>query len=583
MKRWLGQSLQRKLSVFMLLSTILPLLALGLFSYLTSSRITEQNTRLTGTESLEQMTTNVGFMIQDVEHLSVFLISQRNVQQFLALERDQLALRSNVDELLTNLLFGKDYIFNITLYPKNDVPSLSTMTIYESEFDRLIRVRDVKEKTWTPLYELRNFSGTHQVVTFVRPVRRLTGNVETIGWLSITLSEAALSRNWSDPQLGDAEIALVNEDGMILSSTDKSALRESFASLVPGAPPIPASNGSFLFGEGADKLTVLHHRVPSTAWTLIGTIPYAQYSHQNRYILQLTAVVVALAVLINVGLTLFLVRRVTNPLRVLTRLLAKVDPNKPMHAYPIDSSDEIGRLAHSYNTLGKHIERLKEQLIQNESRKKEADLRALQAQINPHFLYNTLSSIQWIALMNEENRIAEMVGALGDFLRFSLNNGKDFCTVGQEIAHIRNYAAVQAIRYPDKFTIDYSVDPTLEETYMLKLLLQPIVENALVHGIQKKPGQGTIAIHVERIGRRMCFQVLDSGKGMTEEQLARLRGKLEAPDIEETSPPGSGYGLRNVNERLQLHYGAESRLKIDSRPEAGTRVSFSIPIMEEQP
>lgn len=584
MRRWLGQSLQRKLSVLMLLTTALPLLALGLFSYLTSSRITEQNTIRTGIESLEQMTANLGFMLQDVEHLSVFLISQRNVQQFLSQESDQLALRTNVDELLTNLLFGKDYILDITLYPKNDVPSLSTMRIYESELDLQHAAKTVTEKTWTGLYEIQNFSGSHSVVTFVRPVRRLNGNYDTIGWLSITLNESDMSRAWSDPQLGEAKIALLNEDGVILSSTEKGVLRESLTALVPGNPPIPpASNGSFVFGEGDEKRTILHHRVPGTGWMLIATIPFEQYSLQSRYLLQLTAIVVALAVLINVGSTLFLIKRVTTPLRALTRLLTKVDPDKPMYAYPIDSADEIGRLAKSYNMLGKHIERLKEQLIQGESRKKEADLRALQAQINPHFLYNTLSSIQWIALMNEEHRIAEMVGALGDFLRFSLNNGKDFCPVRQEIAHIRNYAAVQSIRYPDKFTIDYSVDPSLEDSYMLKLLLQPIVENAMVHGIQKKQGPGTITIHVERNGKHMSFQVLDNGKGMTEERLAQLRSKLQAEEVEEDAPPGSGYGLRNVNERLQLHYGPDARLKVESRPDAGTRVSFAIPILEGQP
>jgi len=580
MWNWLGQSLQRKLSFILLISTVIPLLSLGVFSFTTSSRITERNTMRAGIDSLRQMSANLGFMVQDVDHMSIFLVSQEDVQTFLNQRLDNVGVRARVDRLLSNLLFGKPYIFDITIYPNHDVPALSTSAIYESELARTVNVRGVKGETWTGLYHATTFSGEHPVLTFLRPVRSTNGTYETIGWLAITVSEQAISQFWSDPQFAGSQIALVNERGVVLSATDKTWLKQRFSTLFPGASVYngDAPHGSVTNGIGEAKQTILHYREPLTGWTLVGTIPYELYSDQNRHILQLTAIAVAMAVVITIGSALFFVKRVTNPLRALTRLLSKVDPAQPMFRYPVDSSDEIGRLAQSYNTLGDHIERLKEQLILNETRKKEADLRALQAQINPHFLYNTLSSIQWIALMNEESRIAEMVGSLGDFLRFSLNNGKDFCQVQQEIAHIRNYAAVQSIRYPGKFIVDYSVDPALQETFMLKLLLQPLVENAMIHGIQKKDGAGTISIHVERSGRRMCFHVVDDGKGMTEDELRRLRERLELP--EESLPQEGSYGLRNVNERLQLHYGPDSRLKIESRANAGTRVSFSIPIVE---
>jgi two-component system sensor histidine kinase YesM len=206
-------------------------------------------------------------------------------------------------------------------------------------------------------------------------------------------------------------------------------------------------------------------------------------------------------------------------------------------------------------------------------------MRALQAQINPHFLYNTLSSIHWIALLTEENRIAEMVGALSDFLRFSLNKGKEYCTVSQELAHIRNYVQVQAIRFPDEFEVDFTIDERLNETYMLKLLLQPLVENAMIHGIQKKEAKGIISIYAEQKGSLMSFKVMDDGIGMSEDQLKTVRESLNP----QKGLPASdaSYGMRNVHERLQLHYGPESGLIIESRLYAGTCVSFSIPILED--
>jgi two-component system sensor histidine kinase YesM len=316
-------------------------------------------------------------------------------------------------------------------------------------------------------------------------------------------------------------------------------------------------------------------------WKLVGVIPFDLYSAQNRYILLLTGVAVAASILATTGLIFFLIHRVTNPLRVLTRLLTKVNPEEPLPLYTAASSDEIGKLAESYNMLGNHIEKLKVQVIRNEAHKKEADMRALQAQINPHFLYNTLSSIQWIALMNEEKRIADMVGSLSDFLRFSLNKGNEFCPVHQELAHIKNYTQVQMIRYPDKFDLDIVVDPDLQDKYMLKLLLQPLVENAMIHGIQKKEGKGMITVYVEQQASRMSFLVLDDGVGMTEEQLQAIKKNLN-PQGDDQPIPDANYGLRNVNERLQLHYGLDAGLIIESRPNAGTRISFSIPILEGQ-
>ena len=260
---------------------------------------------------------------------------------------------------------------------------------------------------------------------------------------------------------------------------------------------------------------------------MLGTVPYEQYHAENRYILTLPAAVVGVSVAVCAALIWLTVRRITRPLRVLTRHLSRIDPERPLPRFPVATDDEIGRLGRSYNMLGAHIERLKREVIRGEARKKEADLRALQAQINPHFLYNTLSSIHWIALMADEKRIAEMVEGLSDFLRISLNQGKEYCPVEQELAHIRNYARVQSIRFPDKFAVDYIVDEGLLDKWMLKLLLQPLVENALIHGIQKREGPGTITVLIQREGRRMKVAVLDDGPGMTSERLAEVRRVLE--------------------------------------------------------
>ncbi|WP_027084584.1 cache domain-containing sensor histidine kinase [Cohnella panacarvi] len=582
MKKWIGYSLRRKLSLIILISTLLPLLSFGAFTYLISSRITEEKTKQSGIDTLEQMEGKMSFIVSDIENISLILIGHRDIQQYLSHSVEDEQTRTRVLEFIMNLSSSKPYISNITIYPgKFQTAPLSNSTVYASNMGELVDLYQVKEKTWTGLYKITNFSGERQVISFIRPLRSVF-TYENLGWLVISVDEPVISEYWSEPSLGEGgEVALLNESGVVLSSTEKSWLSRPFDDLFPGVTQrmMNRSHGETVFGAGREKRTVLYYRQPSTGWTFAGTIPYDLYSSQNRYILQLTAIAVLVMIVITGCLVLFVIRRVTNPLTILTRLLTKVNPNGPMPLYHASSRDEIGRLGESYNMLGMHIEQLKRQLIRDETRKKEADMRALQAQINPHFLYNTLSSIHWMALMADKKRIADMVGALSDFLQFSLNKGNDYCAVQQELAHIRNYVDIQSIRFPDKFEVDYVIDPGVHDRMMLKLLLQPLLENSMIHGVQKKAGKGKIAVCIHQEGGRLHFLVVDDGVGMTEERLAQVMDNLDRHDL--APGPDASYGLRNVNERLRLHYGQDACLVIESKPNAGTRISFSIPGLEE--
>jgi two-component system sensor histidine kinase YesM len=583
MRQWLAFSLRRKLTAIILVSIVIPLLALGLFAFIVSSNVTEEKTTQSGIDTLKQMDGSLHFILQDVENMSLFLIGQSDIQQYLSYGNVDEALYSRILGLATNLASSKRYISNITIYPADSESPVTSTSIYASDLSKSVNIREVSNKMWTGVYRIQDYSGDKNVITFIRPLRSIH-NYENLGWLAISLDEKEISRFWAEPMLANNEtnVVLLNENHVVLSASNKKWLAQDFEAFYPGVTSgmKQSAYGGVTYGKGESKKTILYVNEPGVNWTLVSTIPYIQYSAQNRFILQLTAVAVLLAILISAVLIMFVVQKVTNPLLILARLLTKIDPESPLPVFHVNSTDEISRLGSSYNKLGEHIESLKEKVIHNEVRKKEADMRALQAQINPHFLYNTLSSIQWIALMAGEKRIAEMVGALSDFLRFSLNSGKDFCTVQQEIDHIKNYVQIQQIRYPDKFDTDYLLHPQLLDKYMLKLLLQPLVENAMIHGIQKKEGKGHISVYLESKENRMHVVVFDDGVGMTEERLIAVKESLLQMNPQDAKVVG--YGLRNVNERLLLHYGPDSCLELESRLGAGTRISFSIPILEDE-
>lgn len=592
-RRWLSTSLRRKLSIIMLLSTLVPLLSLGFFTYFISSNITKDKSDQAGIDALRRMNAYLRFIVSDLENISLSLIGNRDIQEYLSRQAHSDALRTQILAFITNLASYKPYISNITIYPAAWEEYLSTATIYQSDLQREIRMDRVDEKTWTGVYSVYDYAGTHKVFTFVRPIRSVYAYKSAIGRLAISLDEEALARYWSELNLGDGagQAALLNHKGVVLSATEKEWLGLPFGEIYPeaGAAIASGKQGATFKGE-AGKRTILFNRDPDTGWMFVATIPYDLYRSQNNYILALTAVVVAMTILILAASVLFVVYRVTNPLRTLTRLLAKVNPDGPMPYYHAASDDEIGKLGKSYNMLGMHIKRLKEQLIRQEARKKEADIRALQAQIHPHFLYNTLSSVHWMALMRGEKPIADMVGALSHFLQFSLNRGSEYCQVAQEVAHIRSYIQIQQIRYPGQIEPDLIVDQQLQDKWMLKLLLQPLIENAIIHGILKKKDGGRITVYLRHAGGRMHVLVADDGAGMAEQRLRELRHALSLSRLRDedgdsdkeslTSDSGSGYGLRNVAERLLLHYGPDACLTVDSRLNAGTQFSFTIPLLE---
>ena len=242
--------------------------------------------------------------------------------------------------------------------------------------------------------------------------------------------------------------------------------------------------------------------------------------------------------------------------------------------------EELRELGEQINQMADRLETLIEQVRQNQDHLSKAELRTLQAQINPHFLYNTLDTIVWQAESGKGDEVVRLTRNLSDFFRIALSSGADWIPVSQELKHVSAYLSIQKTRYRD--ILDYEVDQAegLEEVYMLKLLLQPLVEHALYHGIKNRRGGGRILVKVKRQNRIMTFTVADTGKGMSPEQLKALEESLQAeiPTSQAAMEPGhSGFGMRNVDMRIRLYYKKQTGLLIQSGPE-GTEVSFSIPI-----
>ncbi|NOU92273.1 HAMP domain-containing protein [Paenibacillus sp. LMG 31456] len=591
MSLWFTKSLKSKLSLLLLVAVIFPLLTTGVISYRIASNLTEEKEKLSGMNTLKQISDKLDFIVRDVENMSVFIIGQKDIQSYLDNERVDISLYSQNVAFLMNLASSKKYISNITITSDSGYPALSNTTVLKSGLPELLKSNtkayESNSKWWTSLYENQTTDdGLRRVVSLVRPIRNMNYFQRT-GNLSISIDEAEVRRILRDAGWEEkGSIWLVDQDNRILSSQTSEGLGLQLSEMLPNLSELEGTGGAMNYATERESNTVLYHTLPSLNWTLIGVIPTKVYTAQNKYVLALTAYAIGIAALLAMALVLYFITWVTRPLTEMARKLKDINPDEPIPTMEVKSKDEVGLLLHSYNMLSNRIQRLKVQLQQNEAMKKEVDIQALQAQINPHFLYNTLSSIHWMALMNKDKQIAEMVGALSDFLRFSLNNGEEFCSVQQEVAHAQNYIRIMSKRFQDKFDSEFYIDSDLQGRMMLKLLLQPLIENSIMHGLQKKNGKGFVYVHGERYSDSMTFIVEDTGIGIEREKLLNIRHQLSGiSEMEGNNPQKmkSGYGLRNVHRRLLLHYGSENGLHIESESGGGTRISFTIPILEETP
>ena len=250
-----------------------------------------------------------------------------------------------------------------------------------------------------------------------------------------------------------------------------------------------------------------------------------------------------------------------------------------MAGVPPTDLSELKHLTEGINVMADRLESLIAQNRQEQENLRKSELRTLQAQINPHFLYNTLDAIVWQAEAGHSGEVIHITRALSDFFRISLSSGADWIPLAQELKHLSGYLSIQKARYRDILNYVIDVPADLGESYVLKLLLQPLVENAIYHGIKDRRGGGLITVTGREDGGFLCFCVQDTGRGMTPDQLrdvrARMRGELP-PAYAPYANAGTGFGLNNVDRRIRLYYDQEEGLSIESGPE-GTRVSFRVP------
>ncbi|MCH3972432.1 MAG: sensor histidine kinase [Oscillospiraceae bacterium] len=301
-----------------------------------------------------------------------------------------------------------------------------------------------------------------------------------------------------------------------------------------------------------------------------------QLNEKGQTAVRLSVLLLFLIVCLGIKFSAGITKSVTDPIQNLckaTRRVAKGDFTQKASG---KSADELSILADSFDNMQEEIGRLIDNIKQEQNQRRVLELRLLQEQINPHFLYNTLGTIVWLAEDGQDEQVVSMVTSLSTFFRSTLSNGRSFVSIAEETRHISSYLEIQQVRYQDILTYEIKVDKELLPYQILKLTLQPLVENALYHGIKNKRAKGKIIVRGYRQGESAIFEVSDNGIGMTEEEQANLKKVIRR----ETMPHEHGFGLANVDERLRLNYGETYGLSFTSAYGVGTTFQVRVPLQE---
>lgn len=374
-------------------------------------------------------------------------------------------------------------------------------------------------------------------------------------------------------RLGErGDVLIVGEDGEILASTDETMT------------PTPAELRTLVDRQyegvyGSDGQLIVNASVQSAGWTVISRTPKSDINVELERMQRYLLIVLAALVCLSVAIASWGSRTISKPIKHVVREMKQVETGNFNRVLTIQSYQEIGQLVDSFNRMVSRIAELIEQVKISSVSEKNAELQALQSQVNPHFLYNTLDMIYWLLDEKGNDNLADVVLSLSHMFRYS-SHWEDEVTLGEEVDQIRHYLTIIALRLQGRLKVDISVDEQWRGVRVPKMTLQPIIENAVKHGLEPLGADGELTVSARREAGGLTITVADNGVGMSEEKLAKLRMSLEEDAAREAKADdgrrGGGIGLSNLQRRLKIMFGENYGLSVESAPGAGTSVSIRL-------
>jgi len=477
------------------------------------------------------------------------------------------------------------YLDDMTILNNNMEYILGVKSIINTE----LLYKQIKEKflesnedsyAWLgPFYILTTTNEPRKYYIQCKPIRRISTYTDIIGYFCISIDESKLKDSYLNIiNNSKSNLGIINSNGIIFSNSDDRMVGKDTSSLEQMyGEDIMDKNVNYRI-HGNKLVSVYSSK--KTGYLFYRIDELDEVNLQIRTLIFNIVFITLISFAVAFIIAMVFVSRILNPLKKLEHNMMLVEKGNFESKVEITNEDEIGNLAKVYNNMIQKIKLLVDDIRVLERKKRKSELYVLQTQINPHFIYNTLSTIKWLAVKFGEIELSDLVSNFGMVLRSSITIGKQFVTVSEEIQCLKSYSAIQKVRFDNKFEIEFEVDESILECVVLKFMLQILLENAIVHGIEPKKETGLIRVICKPKGEELFFCVEDNGIGITSEKLQELKDKLKSQHFEGFM---KSIGLLNLKERLRIYYGEEYEIHIESMVNVGTKVFFYTPIQREAP
>ena len=577
------RSIGTKLFSYFLCLILLSVASLSIVSYIICSNIVEQQTNENTVQTIGQVKQGLELYITNMQNIIYYLSKNSDVTEFLAQSdpdsNETKILKNRTDELMNLYTQVHPEIAGILIVNENGVYAsneMKTITRDSLTFDDWYRISAANNGRTSIISKPlgRNIVtgySADSVLSITRAIYDRAGRCR--GVILIDFKLETIKKVIQDITLGKNGFVFVTSgDGNVLYA--------------PVNPIVYRIKTDWLKNQSGDmtqtiksrQYKIIYGSSSLTSMKIIGVFSldelFANVSQIRTYTFLIGMIMSLLALLTSA----FFTDSIAKPIRSLRSLMKQAEQGDFDIEFVYKNHDEIGELGESFNNMVVRIKQLIEMLLLVQKSKREAELKTLEAQIKPHFLYNTLETIQWMAKQHDASDIVEIVRAMTNLFRISLNKGKEIISVSEEVKHVESYLIIQKVRYESKLNYAISCDPGLLKCKIIKLILQPIVENAIYHGIKEKRTPGLIEIRIFAVENRMHFTVRDNGAGILPENTKIINEILAGKRVNDLH----GYGLQNVNERIRLTYGSEYGLTVGSVFGQYTVVEAVLPLNDER-
>lgn len=586
--------LRQKFLIAYLFLLLIPLILFSLLSYSQFSNMLEDYVLFSAQKSYSLANSYISDKLDKVRSVILIVLQDKNTVEVLSKSSDNYDIPEQISDMnsLTSFLStmeDRTFIKRVGLYIDDNLP-------YSSENINLFKMQDMKNSEavnklfngrssmlWgtseyfgpTPVKSPNNAKENERYLSAISILKNPNNFLEPAGFVRVDIEEKTIKDIISKANTLEKSLTYIqNSEGKIITSSDSTLLARYKIddSLVYSAPgthsdwPTALINDTMVFFTSSP--------LENTGWYMVTVMPYEEIFSESMKIRDRILFLVIITIIIAYLFASYISYTITKRISHIIKRMKDVHNGVFRSIVKYSNKDEVGELIDNYNYMIERISTLVEEQYRSGQELKNAELKALQAQINPHFLYNTLDMISWLAQKNATAEVETAVITLAKFYKLSLNSGRELVSIREELLHVFNYVKIQNMRYSNKIQLIMDVSEEIKNFSMLKITLQPIVENSIMHGILgKAEKKGTIHISAYNKNDQIVILVHDDGIGISKSDLDKIKSN------EISSKSGSGFGIRNVKERIKLFYGDQYGLSCFSETGKGTTVEIRISVL----